>query len=175
MLSNMSRLLVPIMLVALLAVTACGGSDESAGWDLFRSADEPSVGHPGAPGAPAAPAAPAAAAAPAPVVEETMAAPAAAPAATAPRLVRVSEQAAAGRYRGFVGDTRSAGESGTNHRPHCRGYDRGYGRAGLHGPDHGAGQRNWAVGSYPPIDSRSTEGSSPSVFRLKPWIRRPRV
>ena len=95
MLSNMSRLLVPIMLVALLAVTACGGSDESAGWDLFRSADEPSVGHPGAPGAPAAPAAPAAAAAPAPVVEETMAAPAAAPAATAPRLVRVSEQAAA--------------------------------------------------------------------------------
>ena len=104
MLSNMSRLLVPIMLVALLAVTACGGSDESAGWALLRSADDPSVGHPGAPGAPAAPAA---AAAPAPrevVVEEAMAvlaAPAAAPAAPAPapapapRLARVLEQAAA--------------------------------------------------------------------------------
>ena len=100
------RLLVPIMLVALLAVTACGGSDDSTGWDLLRSSDE-SAGHPGAqgvPGAsgvPGAPAAPAATAAPAPreaVVEKAMAvlaAPAAAPAAPAPRLARVSEQAAA--------------------------------------------------------------------------------
>ena len=105
MLLRISRFPIPIMLVALLAVTACGGSDEDgggsdedAGWDLLRYADDPSVGHPGAPGAPAAPAA---AAAPAPrevVVEEAMAvlaAPAAAPAAPAPRLARVSEQAAA--------------------------------------------------------------------------------
>ena len=97
----MSRLLVPIMLVALLAVTACGGSDESTGWDLVRSADDPSVGHLGAPGAAGAPATPAAAAAPAPreaVLEKAMAvlaAPAAAKAAPAPRLARVSEQAEA--------------------------------------------------------------------------------
>ena len=103
MLLRISRFPIPIMLVALLAVTACGGSDESTGWDLLRSSDE-SAGHPGAPGAPGvpgAPAAPAAAAAPAPrevVVKKAMAAmaaPAAAPAAPAPRLVRVSEQAAA--------------------------------------------------------------------------------
>ena len=40
--------------------------------------------------------------------------------------------------------------SGTNHRPHCRGYDRGDGRAGLHGPDHGAGQRTGRLGTAPP-------------------------
>ena len=109
MLLRISRFAIPIMLVALLAVTACGGSDESTGWDLLRSSDE-SAGHPGVPGVPGAPAAPAAAAAPAPrevVVKKAMAAPAAAPAAPAqppaptsasapaPRLVRVSEQAAA--------------------------------------------------------------------------------
>ncbi len=103
MLLRISRFAIPIMLVALLAVTACGGSDESEGWDLLRSSDE-SAGHlgaPGAPGVPGAPAAPAAAAAPAPrevVVEKAMAAmtaPAAAPAAPAPRLVRVQEQVAA--------------------------------------------------------------------------------
>ena len=76
MLLRISRFPIPIMLVALLAVTACGGSDESTGWDLLRSSDE-SAGYLGAPGVPGAPAAPAAAAAP------------------APRLVRVSEQAAA--------------------------------------------------------------------------------
>ena len=98
MLLRISRFPIPIMLVALLAVTACGGSAESTGWDLLPSSDE-SAGHPGAPGVPGAPgelgaaaapaAAPAAAAAPAPrqprevVVEEAMAvlaAPAAAPA-----------------------------------------------------------------------------------------------
>ena len=103
MLLRISRFPIPIMLVALLAVTACGGSDESTGWDLLRSSDE-SAGHlgaPGAPGVPGAPEPPAAAATPAPrevVVNKAMtamAAPAAAPAAPAPRLVRVSEQAAA--------------------------------------------------------------------------------
>ena len=98
MLLRISRFPIPIMLVALLAVTACGGSAESTGWDLLPSSDE-SARHPGAPGVPGAPgelgaaaapaAAPAAAAAPAPrqprevVVEEAMAvlaAPAAAPA-----------------------------------------------------------------------------------------------
>ena len=101
MLLRISRFLIPVMLVALLAVTACGGSDESAGWDLLRGDSDESAGNPGLPGAPGAPAALAAAAAPAPrevVVEEALeelAAPAAAPAAPAPRLVRVSEQAAA--------------------------------------------------------------------------------
>ena len=100
MLLRISRFPIPIMLVALLAVTACGGSDESTGWDLLRSSDE-SAGHLGAPGVPGAPATPAATAAPTPrevVVEEAMpamAAPAAALAAPAHRLVRVSEQAAA--------------------------------------------------------------------------------
>ena len=106
MLLRISRFSIPIMLVALLAVTACGGSAESSGWDLLRSSDE-SAGHPGAPGAPGMPgapgvpgaaAAPAAAATPAPrevVLENAKAAPAAAPAAPAPRLARVSEQAAA--------------------------------------------------------------------------------
>ena len=32
MLLRISRFAIPIMLVALLAVTACGGSDESTGW-----------------------------------------------------------------------------------------------------------------------------------------------
>ena len=101
MLLRISRFLIPVMLVALLAVTACGGSDESAGWDLLRGDSDESAGNPGLPGAPGAPAALAAAAVPAPrevVVEEALeelAAPAAAPAAPAPRLVRVSEQAAA--------------------------------------------------------------------------------
>ena len=101
MLLRISRFLIPVMLVALLAVTACGGSDESAGWDLLRGDSDESAGNPGLPGAPGAPPALAAAAAPAPrevVVEEALeelAAPAAAPAAPAPRLVRVSEQAAA--------------------------------------------------------------------------------
>ena len=102
MLLRISRFPIPIMLVALLAVTACGGSDESTGWDLLRSSDE-SAGHPGAPGMPGPPgvpgaaAAPVAAATPAPRVamENAKAAPAAAPAAPAPRLARVSEQAAA--------------------------------------------------------------------------------
>ncbi len=76
MLSNMSRLLVPIMLVALLAVTACGGSDESAG-------------HPGAPGMPGAPGVPGAPAAPA------AADPAPAPAPAPPRLLEAYDQAAA--------------------------------------------------------------------------------
>ena len=49
MLLRISRFPIPIMLVALLAVTACGGSDESTGWDLLRSSDE-SAGHLGAPG-----------------------------------------------------------------------------------------------------------------------------
>ena len=94
MLLRISRFPIPIMLVALLAVTACGGSEESAG-------HPGAPGMPGAPGVPGAPAAPAAAATPAPrevVVNKAMtamAAPAAAPAAPAPRLVRVSEQAAA--------------------------------------------------------------------------------
>ena len=102
MLSNMSRLLVPIMLVALLAVTACGGSEESEGWDLLRSGGDDSAGHPGAPGAPAA----AAASAPREVVVEKAmaalaapaAAPAAPPAAPAPaplRLLEAYDQAAA--------------------------------------------------------------------------------
>ena len=101
MILRISRFLIPVMLVALLAVTACGGSDESAGWDLLRGDSDESAGNPGLPGAPGAPAALAAAAAPAPrevVVEEALeepAAPAAAPAAPAPRLVRVPEQAAA--------------------------------------------------------------------------------
>ena len=101
MLSNMSRLLVPIMLVALLAVTACGGSEESEGWDLLRSGGDDSAGHPGAPGAPAA----AAASAPREVVVEKAmaalaapaAAPAAPPAAPAPaplRLLEAYDQAA---------------------------------------------------------------------------------
>ena len=102
MLLRISRFPIPIMLVALLAVTACGGSDESTGWDLLRSSDE-SAGHPGAPGMPGPPGVPGAAAAavaaatPAPRVamENAKAAPAAAPAAFAPRLARVSEQAAA--------------------------------------------------------------------------------
>ena len=103
---RISRFPIPIVLVALLAVTACGGSDESTGWDLLRSSDEfaghpGAPGMPGAPGVPGAPAAPAAAATPAPrevVLENAMgamAAPGAAPTAPAPRLVRVSEQAAA--------------------------------------------------------------------------------
>ena len=54
MLLRISRFPIPIMLVALLAVTACGGSDESTGWDLLPSSDE-SAGHPGAPGAPGVP------------------------------------------------------------------------------------------------------------------------
>ena len=102
MLSNMSRLLVPIMLVALLAVTACGGSEESEEWDLLRSGGDDSAGHPGAPGAPAA----AAASAPREVVVEKAmaalaapaAAPAAPPAAPAPaplRLLEAYDQAAA--------------------------------------------------------------------------------
>ena len=102
MLSNVSRLLVPIMLVALLAVTACGGSEESEGWDLLRSGGDDSAGHPGAPGAPAA----AAASAPREVVVEKAmaalaapaAAPAAPPAAPAPaplRLLEAYDQAAA--------------------------------------------------------------------------------
>ena len=91
MLLRISRFPIPIMLVALLAVTACGGSDESTGLDLFRSSDE-SAGHPGAPGMPGAPGVPGAPAAPAAAAAP---APAAAPAAPAPRLVRVSEQAAA--------------------------------------------------------------------------------
>ena len=91
MLLRISRFPIPIMLVALLAVTACGGSDESAG-------HPGAPGMPGAPGVPGAPAAPAALADPAPrelVVEKAMAAPGAARAAPVPRLVRVSEQAAA--------------------------------------------------------------------------------
>ena len=91
MLLRISRFPIPIMLVALLAVTACGGSDESAG-------HPGAPGMPGAPGVPGAPAAPAAAADPAPrglVVEKAMAAPGAARAAPVPRLVRVLEQAAA--------------------------------------------------------------------------------
>ena len=40
MLLRISRFPIPIMLVALLAVTACGGSDESTGWDLLPSSDE---------------------------------------------------------------------------------------------------------------------------------------
>ena len=82
MLLRISRFPIPIMLVALLAVTACGGSAESTRWDLLPSSDE-SAGHPGVPGDAGAPAA---AAAPAPrevVVKEAMAvlaAPAAAPA-----------------------------------------------------------------------------------------------
>ena len=106
MLLRISRFPIPIMLVALLAVTACGGSDESTGMDLLRSSDEfaghpGAPGMPGAPGVPGAPAAPAAAATPAPrevVLENAMgamAAPGAARAAPVPRLVRVSEQAAA--------------------------------------------------------------------------------
>ena len=102
MLSNMSRLLVPIMLVALLAVTACGGSEESEGWVLLRSGGDDSAGHPGAPGAPAA----AAASAPREIVVEKVmaalaapaAAPAAPPAAPAPaplRLLEAYDQAAA--------------------------------------------------------------------------------
>ena len=93
MLLRISRFPIPIMLVALLAVTACSSSDESAG-------HPGAPGMPGAPGVPGAPAPPPAAT-PAPrevVVENAMAAraaPAAAPAAPAPRLVRVSEQAAA--------------------------------------------------------------------------------
>ena len=102
MLSNMSRLLVPIMLVALLAVTACGGSEESEGWDLLRSGGDDSAGHPGAPGAPAAAAASAAREV---VVEKAMAAlaapaaapaaPPAAPAPAPPRLLEAYDQAAA--------------------------------------------------------------------------------
>ena len=94
MLLRISRFPIPIMLVALLAVTACGGSDDSAG-------HPDATGMPGAPGVPGARAAPAAAATPAPrqvVLENPMAAkaaPAAAPAAPADRFVRVSEQAAA--------------------------------------------------------------------------------
>ena len=94
MLLRISRFPIPIMLVALLAVTACGGSDDSAG-------HPDATGMPGAPGVPGARAAPAAAATPAPrqvVLENAMAAkaaPAAAPAAPADRFVRVSEQAAA--------------------------------------------------------------------------------
>ena len=87
MLLRISRFPIPIMLVALLAVTACGGLDESTGWDLLPSSDE-SAGHPGVPGVPGVPgdAGAPAAAAPAPrevVVEEVkavLAAPAAAPA-----------------------------------------------------------------------------------------------
>ena len=93
MLLRISRFPIPIMLVALLAVTACGGSDESTRWDLLPSSDE-SAGHPGAPGVPGDAGAPAAAAAPASrevVVKEAMAV----LADPAPRLVRVSEQAAA--------------------------------------------------------------------------------
>ena len=91
MLLRISRFPIPIMLVALLAVTACGGSDESTGWDLLPSSDE-SAGHPGAPGVPGAPgelgagAAAAVGAAAAPrevVVEEAMAVLAAPAAATA--------------------------------------------------------------------------------------------
>ena len=91
MLLRISRFPIPIMLVALLAVTACGGSDDETG-------HPGAPGMPGAPGVPGAPAAPAAAADPAPrelVVEKAMAAPGAARAAPVPRLVRVSEQAAA--------------------------------------------------------------------------------
>ena len=95
MLLRISRFPIPIMLVALLAVTACGGSDESTGWDLLRSSDE-SAGHPGAPGMPGelwAAAAPTVAAGRAPRVamENAKAAPAAAPAAPAPREVVVKE------------------------------------------------------------------------------------
>ena len=102
MLLRISRFPIPIMLVALLAVTACGGSDESTGWDLLRSGGDDSAGHPGAPGAPAA----AAASAPREVVVEKAmaalaapaAAPAAPPAAPAPaplRLLEAYDQAAA--------------------------------------------------------------------------------
>ena len=64
MLLRISRFPIPIMLVALLAVTACGGSDESTRWDLLPSSDE-SAGHPGVPGDAGAPVA---AAAPAPSI-----------------------------------------------------------------------------------------------------------
>ena len=92
MLLRISRFPIPIMLVALLAVTACGGSDEST---VPAAAAAPAPAAPaGAAGAPAAPAA-AADLAPREVVVVAKAAPAAAPAAPAPRLVRVQEQAAA--------------------------------------------------------------------------------
>ena len=115
MLLRISRFPIPIMLVALLAVTACGGSDESTRWDLLPSSDE-SAGHPGAPGMPGPPGVPGAAAAAAPVaaatpaprvaMENAKAAPAAAPAAPAPRLARVSEQASSETHAQLVNQER---------------------------------------------------------------------
>ena len=88
MVLNMSRFLIPIMLVAQLALIACGGSDESAG--------QPDLGYPDLPGAPAAPMATAddqkaALKDPAPA----MAAATAPAAAVAPRLVRVYDESGA--------------------------------------------------------------------------------
>ena len=104
MLLRMNRLLVPTLLVALLVVTGCGGSD-NAELSLFsdsRLSGDESVPPPGAPGSPgertvvAAQSAPASAATPTPAPRAPRAGAAYATAAPAPdTFVRVREEAEA--------------------------------------------------------------------------------